>query len=50
MKKSDHKYPLVKVTWVDITADSAWKELNELEKETLPICVSIGFLYKRDKK
>ena len=50
MKKSDHKYPLVKVVWVDITADSAWKELNELEKETLPICVSIGFLYKRDKK
>ncbi len=50
MKKSDHKYPLVKVVWIDITADSAWKELTELEKESLPVCVSVGFLYKQDKK
>lgn len=49
-KKSDHKYPLVKVMWVDITADSAWKELSDLEKESLPVCVSIGYLYKQDKK
>lgn len=50
MKKNDHKYPLVKVMWIDITADSAWKELTELEKESLPVCVSVGFLYKVDKK
>jgi len=51
MKKiNDHKYPLVKVVWIDITADSAWKELSDLEKEQLPVCVSIGFLYKQDKK
>ncbi len=49
IKKSDHKYPLVKVIWADITADSAWKELSELEKESLPVCVSVGYLYKTDK-
>jgi hypothetical protein len=49
-EKSDHKYPLVKVMWIDITADSAWKELSDLEKESLPVCVSVGYLYKRDKK
>ena len=50
IKKSDHKYPLVKVMWIDITADSAWKELSDLERESLPVCVSVGYLYKTDKK
>ena len=49
-KRNEHKYPLVKVIWIDITADSAWKELSELDKESLPVCVSIGYLYKTDNK
>jgi hypothetical protein len=31
IKKEEHKYPLVKVIWIDITADSNWKSLSELE-------------------
>jgi hypothetical protein len=40
IKKEEHKYPLVKVIWIDITADSNWKSLSELDKESLPVCVS----------
>jgi hypothetical protein len=45
IKKEEHKYPLVKVIWIDITADSNWKSLSELDKESLPVCVSVGYLY-----
>jgi hypothetical protein len=38
IKKEEHKYPLVKVIWIDITADSNWKSLSELDKESLPVC------------
>ncbi len=49
-KKQDHKYPLVKVIWIDITADSNWKSLPELDKESLPVCVSVGYLYSVKNK
>jgi hypothetical protein len=44
IKKEEHKYPLVKVIWIDITADSNWKSLSELDKESLPVCV-FGWLF-----
>lgn len=50
IKKQDHKYPLVKVIWIDITADSNWKSLSELDKESLPVCVSVGYLYSVKNK
>jgi hypothetical protein len=50
IKKEEHKYPLVKVIWIDITADSTWKSLSELEKESLPVCVSVGYLYSIKNK
>jgi len=50
IKKGEHKYPLVKVIWFDITADSNWKSLSELEKESLPVCVSVGYLYSIKNK
>ena len=49
-KKEDHKYPLVKVIWVDITSDPAWRSLSDLEKESLPVCVSVGYLYSVKNK
>jgi hypothetical protein len=50
IKKEEHEYPLVKVIWIDITADSNWKSLSELEKESLPVCVSVGYLYSIKNK
>jgi hypothetical protein len=50
IKKEEHEYPLVKVIWIDITADSNWKSLSELEKESLPVCVSVGYLYSVKNK
>ena len=50
IKKQDHKYPLVKVIWVDITSDPAWRSLSDLEKESLPVCVSVGYLYSVKNK
>jgi hypothetical protein len=29
IKKEEHEYPLVKVIWIDITADSNWKSLSD---------------------
>jgi hypothetical protein len=37
IKKEEHKYPLVKVIWIDITADSNWKSLSELDKDNRPL-------------
>lgn len=50
IKKQDHKYPLVKVIWIDITSDSNWRSLTELNKESLPVCVSVGYLYSVKNK
>jgi len=50
MKKGKDKYPLVKILWVDIISDSNWKPITEFEKEKLPVCVSVGYLFKKTKK
>jgi hypothetical protein len=50
IKKQNHKYPLVKIIWMDISADSNWKSLPELEKESLPVCVSVGYLFSIKNK
>ena len=42
------KNPLVTVLWVDITSDSNWKEPKDFDKETLPICVSTGYLWSKN--
>jgi hypothetical protein len=44
IKKEEHKYPLVKVIWIDITADSNWKSLSELEKRIFA-CMCFGWLF-----
>ena len=42
-------YKFVKVYWVDITSDSAWRSLEEIKEEKLPRCVSTGFLVSDEK-
>ena len=45
-----HQIPnqLVTVLWVDITSDSNWKEPIDFDKETLPVCVSTGYLWSKN--
>ena len=45
-----HRIPhqLVTVLWVDITSDSNWKEPIDFDKETLPVCVSTGYLWSKN--
>ena len=43
------KNPLVTVLWVDITSDATWRDPVDFDKETLPICVSTGYLWSRNK-
>ena len=40
--------PLVTVIWVDITSDSNWKDPKDYDKETLPVCVSTGYLWSKN--
>lgn len=48
--RNKSKYPLVKVLWVDIVSDSHWKPITDFEKEKLPVCVTVGYLFKKTKK
>ena len=43
------KNQLVTVLWVDITSDSNWKEPIDFDKESLPVCVSTGYLWSKNK-
>ncbi len=42
------KNPLVTILWVDISSDANWKDPAEFDKETLPICVSTGYLWSKN--
>jgi hypothetical protein len=44
------KYDFVMVYWVDIEADSNWRGVNDLIADELPICISSGWLIKKDNK
>jgi len=48
-KKYKIKNPLVTVLWVDITSDSNWKDPKVFDKEILPVCVSTGYLWSKNK-
>jgi hypothetical protein len=45
-----HQIPnqLVTVLWVDITSDSNWKEPIDFDTETLPVCISTGYLWSKN--
>jgi hypothetical protein len=42
------KNPLVTILWVDITSDATWKDPVDFDKESLPVCVSTGYLWSKN--
>ena len=38
------------IYWEDIQSDSGWRDLKEIQESKPAICVSTGWLVKRDKK
>jgi hypothetical protein len=34
--------------WVDITSDATWKDPVDFDKESLPVCVSTGYLWSKN--
>jgi hypothetical protein len=48
-KKEIEKYPLVEIKWLDITSDSAWQGIDDLNNAKLPICTTKGHLLTQAK-
>ena len=44
------KYDLYKIHWEDICSDSGWASDVEFNKLSVSHCISIGFIFKKDKK
>ena len=42
------KADYVQLTWSDINSDSSWKNLKDAMKSTPTICISTGWLIKKD--
>ena len=38
------KYPFVQIEWLDIEGDAGWSDTRALNKLSLPVCVSQGYL------
>ena len=47
---SKFKYDRYKIQWEDICSDSGWASEVEFNKLTVSHCISIGFIFKKDKK
>ena len=43
-------YKFYLVYWEDIQSDSGWRDLKDIQDSKPAICVSTGWLVKRDKK
>ena len=43
-------YKFYLVYWEDIQSDSGWRDLKEIQDSKPAICVSTGWLVKKDKK
>ena len=37
-------YPFVEIEWLDIEGDAGWSDTRSLNKLSLPVCVSKGYL------
>jgi len=48
-KREIDRYPLVEVEWIDITSDSSWQSLKDLDKQETAKCVTKGHLYWHKK-
>ena len=43
-------YKFVHVYWIDITSDSAWRSIEDVKEESLPRCLSTGFLISDEEE
>ena len=43
-------YDLYEISWEDICSDSGWASEVEFDKLSVSHCISIGFIFKKDKK
>ena len=43
-------YKFYLVYWEDIQSDSGWRDLKDIQESKPAICVSTGWLVKKDKK
>ena len=41
-------YKFVHVYWIDIQSDSSWRSVEDVKEDTLPRCLSTGFLISED--
>ena len=41
-------YKFVHVYWIDIQSDSSWRSIEDVKEDTLPRCLSTGFLVSDD--
>lgn len=48
-KTDVERYPRVICKWLDISSDSAWRSLEELKADSLPICTTTGHLLTQAK-
>jgi hypothetical protein len=44
------KFALYKINWEDICSDSGWADSTEFERMNVSHCISIGFIFKKNKK
>ena len=44
------KFDLYKINWEDICSDSGWADSTEFERMNVSHCISIGFIFKKNKK
>ena len=49
-KKKMKKYKLMRIDWYDAETDSGWLNLEEVQKETMPLVHSIGLVIKQNRK
>ena len=47
IKKITYKY--VHVYWIDIQSDRSWRSIEDVKEDTLPRCLSTGFLISDDE-
>ena len=52
MSRAIKKIPIkfVHVYWIDITSDSSWRSLEDIKEESLPRCLSTGFLVSDEEE
>lgn len=44
------KFPLVEVTWHDAAGETGWQDLYEAQQANLVVCITTGYLIKKDRR